>query len=167
MNRFGVIAGAVLSFALLGPTGHAAERHDHKQWRDRQERRSRDQQRAQEREQREAWQRYRARSWETEHRTWQQRGGYSGPRIADSYFRAYYGRNHYFRVYRQPFRIVDGSPRFQFNGYWFSSVDPYPEYWGPNWYQNDDVYVDYVNDGYYLFNRRYPQRPGIALHISF
>ena len=55
---------------------------------------------------------------------------------------------------------------FQYGGYWFSFLDPYPEFWGSTWYETDDVYVDYYNDGYYLYNRRYPARPGIAISIS-
>lgn len=163
MNRIGIAIVAVLSFGLLGSIGYADDHHEHPK----QQRRTRDQQRHQENEQRQSWQNYRAKSWETEHRTWQQRGGYSGPRISETYFRSYYGPRHSFRVYRQPFQVVDHVPRFQFNGYWFSSVDPYPEYWGNNWYQNDDVYVDYRDEGYYLYNRRFPQRPGVALHIQF
>jgi hypothetical protein len=50
--------------------------------------------------------------------------------------------------------IYGGYPRFQYRGYWFSPVDPYPEYWGDSWYENDDVYVDYSNDGYYLARGR-------------
>lgn len=46
-----------------------------------------------------------------------------------------------------------------------SSVDPWPEYWRNDWYDTDDVYVDYVDNGYYLFNRRYPG-PGIAISES-
>jgi hypothetical protein len=60
---------------------------------------------------------------------------------------------------------VGGYPRFQYGGYWFSLVDPWPEYWGNDWYDNDDVYVAYVDNGYYLFNRRYPGA-GIAISIS-
>ena len=63
--------------------------------------------------------------------------------------------------------FVDGYPRFQYQGYWFIFLDPYPEYWGNNWYETDDVYVDYYDGGYYLFNRRYPGRPGIAISITF
>jgi hypothetical protein len=117
--------------------------------------------------QRRAWQERRANHWEYEHRSWQQRGGYNGYRVPDDYFREYYGHNHYFRVYSLPFIYQGGNPRFQYGGYWFTMMDPYPESWGGNWYERDDVYVDYYNDGYYLFNRRYPGRPGIALSITF
>jgi len=62
---------------------------------------------------------------------------------------------------------VGGFPRFQYGGYWFSVVDPYPEFWGNDWYESDDVYVAYADNGYYLFDSRYPGRPGIAVSISF
>jgi hypothetical protein len=128
--------------------------------------RSPEQRHSQQVQQRGAWQEHRARHWESEHRSWQQRGGYSGYRVPDYEFRAHFGRGHFFRVYGMPFLIEGGFPRFQYGGYWFSVVDPYPEYWGPAWYQTDDVYVDYVNGGYYLFNRRYRGRPGIAISVS-
>jgi len=50
--------------------------------------------------------------------------------------------------------VVDGYPRFQYGG--FSLVDPWPEFWANNWYETDDVYFDYYDDGYYLYNRRHP-----------
>jgi hypothetical protein len=31
-----------------------------------------------------------------------------------------------------------------------------PEYWSDDWYDNDDVYIDYSGDGYHLYNRSYP-----------
>ena len=114
-----------------------------------------------------AWQDRRATHWESEHRGWNQRGGYHGYRVPPDYFRVHYGHDHLFRVYSVPFAYEGGNPRFQFGGRWFTVMDPYPEYWGPTWYQTDDVYVDYHNDGYYLFNRRYPGRPGIAININF
>jgi len=64
-----------------------------------------------------------------------------------------------------PFLVVGGYPRFQYEGYWISLVDPWPEYWGNDWYDNDDVYVTYVDNGYYMYNRRYPD-VGIAVSIS-
>ncbi|MBZ5521811.1 MAG: hypothetical protein LAP21_06180 [Acidobacteriia bacterium] len=58
---------------------------------------------------------------------------------------------------------MGGYPRFQYGGFWFSVVDPCPEYWSRTWYETDDVYVDYVNDGYYMYNRRHP---GVAIAIN-
>jgi hypothetical protein len=131
-----------------------------------QQQRTHQQEIAQQGEQRGDWQRRRAHSFDTEHRTWQQRGGYNGYRIPDVYYSNYYGSGHSFRVYSLPFMEVGGFPRFQYGGYWFSVVDPYPEFWGDDWYQTDNVYVMYVDNGYYLFDSRYPGRPGVAISIS-
>jgi hypothetical protein len=109
------------------------------------------------------WQRQRAHDWRSEHRSWHERGGYYGYRIPEDRFRAHFGRGHWFRVHEVPVIVVDRSPRFQFGGYWFGVVDPCPETWSPVWYRTDDVYVDYVNDGYYLYNR---QHPGIAIAVD-
>jgi hypothetical protein len=59
--------------------------------------------------------------------------------------------------------VVGGFPRFQYNGFWFGLVDPWPDYWGDNWYETDNVYVVYENDGYYMYNQRYP---GVGIAIS-
>jgi len=118
-------------------------------------------------EQRDAWQQRRARTWHSEHRTWQQRGGYSGYRIPDDRFRGSFGQNHGFRIYSQPVVVVDGYPRFQYGGYWFSLVDPWPEYWSDDWYDRDDVYIEYFGDGYYLYNRRYPgDRIAVSVYMN-
>ena len=108
----------------------------------------------------------RASSWSTDHRTWQQRGGYSGYRVPDDRFRLYFGSNHFFRISRLPMLYVGGYPRFQYDGYWVTFVDPWPETWPPLWYETDDVYLDYTGDGYYLYDRNYPGI-GIAVTISF
>ena len=113
------------------------------------------------------WQQHRAQNWQSEHRNWQQRGGYNGYRAPDNDYGSYYGPDHYFRVSSLPFRVEGGYPSFQYSGRWFSMVDPYPEYWGNTWYQTDDVYVAYFNDGYYLYNRMYPNSEGVAINISF
>jgi hypothetical protein len=110
-----------------------------------------------------AWQQHRSGNWQSDHRTWQQRGGYNGYRIPEDRFRGYFGQGHGFRIAGLPFLVVGGYPRFQYDGYWFSMVDPYPGNWAANWYDTDDVYVGYVNNGYYLYNRRYP---GVGLAIS-
>jgi len=112
-----------------------------------------------------AWQEHRSQRWDSDHRNWQQRGGYNGYRIPDDRYRGYFGQDHGFRIYGLPFLVVGGYPRFQYEGYWISLVDPWPEYWGNDWYANDDVYVTYADNGYYLHNRRYPN-VGIAIRIS-
>jgi hypothetical protein len=103
------------------------------------------------------WLKYRSTSWESEHRDWRQRGGYNGYRIPNDRFGRYFGRSHRFRINSLPLVVIDGYPRFQYGGFWFSLVDPWPQYWSDNWYANDDMYIDYSGDGYYLYNRRYPR----------
>jgi hypothetical protein len=58
--------------------------------------------------------------------------------------------------------IYMGYPRFSYGGFSFMLLDPWPESWAANWYSADDVYIDY-NDGYYLYNRRYP---GVGLALT-
>ncbi len=101
-----------------------------------------------------SWQRSRAQQWEHEHRTWAQRGGYGGYYIPQDRFRLYFGKQHWFRVHSRPIFYM-GYPRFSYGGFSFLLVDPWPEYWAENWYEADDVYIDY-DDGYYLCNRRSP-----------
>lgn len=112
-----------------------------------------------------AWEGHRAQHWEHEHHSWRERGGYRGYRIPESRFRAHFGREHWFRVHTVPVVVVGGYPRFQYGGLWLSMVDPWPEYWSRTWYETDDVYVDYVNDGYYMYNRSHPG-VGIAINVS-
>jgi hypothetical protein len=116
--------------------------------------------------QHDTWARYRARDYNREHRTWRQRGGYSGYYIPDYRFRRIFGPARRFRLWDLPFIYRAGYPAFQLDGYWVEMLDPYPDYWGDYWYENDDLYIDYVDDGYYLFNHRYPRRPGIAVRIN-
>jgi len=108
----------------------------------------------------------RASSWNSEHRTWQQRGGYNGYRVPDDRFRLYFGGQHFFRINSLPMLFVGGYPRFQYDGYWVTFVDPWPETWAPDWYETDDVYIDYTDDGYYVYDRMHPGI-GIAVTISF
>ena len=68
-------------------------------------------------------------------------------------------------MYSYPVVVVGGYPRFQYGGYYFNVVDPWPQYWSNDWYANDDVYVDYYGGGYYLHNRRYP-RDRIAISVN-
>lgn len=108
-----------------------------------------------------SWQQNRARQWQNEHRSWSQRGGYGGYYIPQQTFGLYFGRQHFFRIRSRP-TIYMGYPRFYYGGFSFLLVDPWPEYWSENWYDSDDVYIDY-DDGYYLYNRNHP---GIGLAIT-
>ena len=112
-----------------------------------------------------AWQQHESRNWRSDHRTWQQRGGYNGYRIPDNRYNGYFGSGHAFVIYSQPYMVVGGYPRFQYGGYWFSVVDPWPSYWASNWYETQDVYIVYANNGYYMCNQRYPD-VGIAISVS-
>jgi len=108
----------------------------------------------------------RASSWNNEHRTWQQRVGYNGYRVPEDRFRLYFGSRHFFRINALPMLFVGGYPRFQYDGYWVTFIDPWPETWPPNWYETDDIYIDYTGDGYYVYDRMHPGI-GIAVTISF
>lgn len=111
------------------------------------------------------WERHRSHNWQSDHRTWQQRGGYNGYRIPNNRYRGYFGPEHAFRIHGRPFMVYRGYPRFRYGGYWITAVDPWPEYWTNDWYDTDDVYVVYVDNGYYMYNRRYPD-VGISIRIS-
>src|SRR5580700_9289186 len=85
----------------------------------------------------------------------QHASGYSG-RIPEDRFHANFGREHVFVINRPV--IVEGQPRFQYGGYWFGFSQPWPV----GWLYTDNVYVDYVDGGYFLFN---PFHPGIRVVI--
>jgi hypothetical protein len=104
-------------------------------------------------------------NWSSDHKTWQQRGGYTGYRIPDARFSLYFGSGHHFRISGLPILFVGGFPRFQYDGYWITFVDPWPDNWNPDWYDTDDVYLEYTDDGYYLYDANYPGI-GIAVTVS-
>jgi len=113
-----------------------------------------------------AWQGRRANDWKSEHRDWRERGGYRGRRIPEARYHGYFGPEHPFRIQSYPLLMVGGYPRFQYGGFWISVVDPWPEYWSSTWYDDDDVYVEYDDDGYYMRNRQYPEdRISISLRL--
>jgi hypothetical protein len=115
---------------------------------------------------RSGFQQSRAGSWQREHRTWKQRGGYNGYRIPQARFVQYFGPSHFFHIGGLPLVYVGGYPRFQYDGYWVTFMDPWPESWSPDWYETDNVYLNYTNDGYYLYDTNRPG-VGIAVTISF
>ncbi len=79
-----------------------------------------------------------------------------GGRIPEEHFRAHFGREHTFVINRPV--IVESRPRFQYSGYWFEIVEPWPV----DWAYTDDCYIDYIDDTYYLFD---PLHPGVRLVV--
>ena len=77
-------------------------------------------------------------------------------RISEDHFREHFGHEHRFAI-RRPV-IVDNEPRFQYSGYWFQIVDPWPVAWS----YDDDCYIDYVDGGYFLFD---PLHPGVQIAV--
>jgi hypothetical protein len=78
-------------------------------------------------------------------------------RIPDDRFRSNFGRGHNFHMGNPV--LVGGYSRFQYCGYWFGFVQPWPA----GWYYTDDVYIDYVDGGYYMYD---PYYPGARFSIS-
>lgn len=78
-------------------------------------------------------------------------------RIPDDRFRSSFGEEHRFAI-NEPV-MVDGYSRFQYSGFWFGFVQPWPD----GWYYTDQVYVDYIDGEYFLIN---PYYPGVRVGIS-
>ncbi|HEY4089632.1 MAG TPA: hypothetical protein VGM43_27085 [Bryobacteraceae bacterium] len=83
--------------------------------------------------------------------------------IPQNRFYSSFGRQHYFRIGRPVF--YGRSARFQYGGFWFNFAGAAPAYWGPDWYNSDDVYIDYSDGGYYLYDNRYPGQ-GVPLEVD-
>ncbi len=77
--------------------------------------------------------------------------------IPEAKFHASFGSAHPFHVNRSQF--ANGSGRFQYGGFWFNAVQPWPV----AWLYTDAVYVDYVNGGYFLCD---PVHPGVYISIN-
>jgi hypothetical protein len=82
-------------------------------------------------------------------------GFYQGSRISNHHYAGRFGREHSFHVNRRDY----DHRRFRYGGYAFSFVDPWPMGWG----YSDDVYVEYTDDGYYMYNRFHP---GVRISID-
>jgi hypothetical protein len=86
----------------------------------------------------------------------QHAGGNGGGRIPDDRFRANFGQEHRFRVSQADY----GRDRhFQYGGYSFGFVDPWPS----NWLYTQDVFVVEIDGVYYLCNASYP---GVNIALS-
>ena len=80
----------------------------------------------------------------------------AGARIPADKYKASFGQQHTFRVSQTDYR----NHRFQYSGYSFGFVDPWPS----NWLYTQNVYVVEINGVYYLCN---PTYPGVNLALSF
>src|SRR5208337_4641141 len=79
-----------------------------------------------------------------------------GGRIPADKFKANFGQQHTFRVTQAEY----GNHSFQYGGYSFGFVDPWPS----NWLYTQNVYVIEINGVYYLCNASFP---GVNLTLSF
>ncbi len=86
----------------------------------------------------------------------EQHAGNGGGRIPEDKFKANFGQQHSFRVSQADYR----NHRFQYGGYSFGFVDPWPS----NWLYTQNVYVVEINGMYYLCNASFP---GVNLTLSF
>jgi|ERR1700683_914546 len=78
-------------------------------------------------------------------------------RIPDDKFRAHFGRQHTLVINKTT--VVNGQPRFQYSGYWFTIVDPWPV----GWAYSDQCYIDYIDGQYFLFDLLHP---GVQIVIT-
>jgi outer membrane biosynthesis protein TonB len=86
----------------------------------------------------------------------QRTAGNRGGQIPADKFKANFGQQHTFRVTQADY----SNHRFQYGGYSFGFVDPWPS----NWLYTQNVYVVDINGVYYLCN---PMYPGVNLALSF
>ena len=72
-------------------------------------------------------------------------------------FRENFGTNH---TFRPNFQIREGVSRFQYSGFTFGLVEPWPL----NWDTNDVIYVEYIDGMYFAMNPEYPnERVGVTI----
>ena len=77
--------------------------------------------------------------------------GHGVRQISPARFNASFGRGHQFHI-GHPI-MIGGQASFQFGGFWFGIVDPWPA----AWLYTDAVYVDFVEGGYVLVNVAHPE----------
>jgi hypothetical protein len=85
----------------------------------------------------------------------ERRDGHEHGRIANDHYAAHFGSGHSFHVRRGDY----DHRRFRYGGYAFGFIDPWPMAWG----YSDDVYVEYSDGGYFMYNRVHP---GVRISIS-
>lgn len=80
-----------------------------------------------------------------------------GKRIPEDRFRASFGPRHTLRLRRDEV-INNPRPIITYGGYSFELLEPWPAEWS----FDNDCYIDFVDDQYYLFN---PARPGMRVAL--
>jgi hypothetical protein len=73
-----------------------------------------------------------------------------GGHIPDDKFRSSFGREHKFKPSRPV--VVNNQQTIQYGGYNFALVDSWPA----DWAYSDDVYLDYVDGEYFLYDLLHP-----------
>jgi hypothetical protein len=80
-----------------------------------------------------------------------------GRRIDDQRFRSEFGPQHRFHVRRSDIENRR-QPVFAYGGYTFQLAEPWPVEWS----YDDDCYIDYTDDDYYLYD---PMHPGMRVAL--
>jgi hypothetical protein len=80
-----------------------------------------------------------------------------GKRIPDDRFRASFGPSHKFHVRREEV-VNNPQPVIVYSGYSFELLQSWPA----DWSYDDDCYIDYVDDQYFLFD---PFHPGLRIAL--
>lgn len=87
-------------------------------------------------------------------------GGEHG-RVPEKTYKSHFGEQHKVKASRiiTTTHIVPNQTRFVYTGYTFVFLQPWPMGWG----FDDDVYIAYMGDGWYMFD---PFHPGVQLGLS-
>lgn len=91
----------------------------------------------------------------TEHANAPRSSSHTYGRISDTRYRASFGSQHRFHVSRSDYQ----HRSFQYGGYSFRFVDPWP----PAWAYSDPVYIVYEGGGYYMYD---PVHPGLRITLT-
>lgn len=89
------------------------------------------------------------------------KAGGKGGKIPDKDFKTHFGQEHKFKAQTviRTTTIVPNQTRFVYSGYSFMFVDPWPA----GWLLSDDLYIDYIDGGYYILD---PFHPGVQVGLS-
>ena len=161
MKLVGVISTAVLSLILgVAAPVFAQEQHEQEDQKTKpaaqEEKKAQPEKSAKQEEKPAAEQEKNAKPAEKNAKPEQHAAGNGGGRIPADKFKASFGQQHTFRVSQSDYR----NHRFQYGGYAFGFVDPWPS----NWLYTQNVYVIEINGVYYLCNASFP---GVNLALSF